>query len=76
MSSYSRSHPLLRPGQGEREFLPCVTHTASWCASFANCIVDFPHTHINARFLSHIDNFGSPPYAKIYLDLEIKGRLP
>jgi hypothetical protein len=24
-----------------------------------NCILEFPQTHIKARFLSHIDNFGS-----------------
>ena len=29
--------------------------------SISNCILEFPHTHINATFLSHIDNFGSPP---------------
>jgi hypothetical protein len=28
--------------------------------AITKCIVDFPQTHINARFLSHIDNFGSP----------------
>jgi hypothetical protein len=33
MSSYRRSHPLLRPGQGEREFLPRVTHTILTIAS-------------------------------------------
>jgi hypothetical protein len=25
-----------------------------------NRILAFPQTHINARFLSHIDNFGAP----------------
>jgi len=25
-----------------------------------NCILEFPQTHINARFLSPIDNFGLP----------------
>jgi len=36
-----------------------------------NCILEFPQTHINARFLSHIDNFGSPPYAMIHLEIFI-----
>jgi hypothetical protein len=27
-----------------------------------NCILDFPQTHTNPRFLSHIDNFGLSPY--------------
>jgi hypothetical protein len=40
-----------------------------------NCILEFPQTHINARFLSHIDNFGSPPYAMIDIILySIKSR--
>jgi hypothetical protein len=37
--------------------------------SIANCILEFPQTHINARFLSHIDNFGSPPPAMIHLEI-------
>jgi hypothetical protein len=28
--------------------------------AISNCILAFPQTHINARFLSHIDNFGAP----------------
>ena len=36
-----------------------------------NCIVEFSQTHINTRFLSHIDNFGSPPYAMIHLEIFI-----
>ena len=32
----SQESPSTPPRQGEREFLPRVTHTASWCASFAN----------------------------------------
>jgi len=29
--------------------------------SIPNCILEIPLTPMNARFLSHIDNFGSPP---------------
>jgi len=39
-------------------------------ASIHNCILAFPQTHINARFLLHIDNFGSSPYAMIHLEIE------
>ena len=40
----------------------------------SNCILEFPQTHINARFLSHIDNFGSPPSAMIHLVLNENSR--
>ena len=37
--------------------------------SISNCILEFPQTHINARFLSHIDNFGLSPYDRYHLEI-------
>ena len=68
MSSYRRSHPLLRPGQGEREFLPCITHTAPWCATLANWTLEIPLILRNTRFLTLIDNFGWLPDDRYHLE--------
>jgi hypothetical protein len=35
-----------------------------------NCILEFPQTHINARFLTHIDNYGSSPDDRYHLEIE------
>jgi len=42
--------------QDKRHFLPRITHTVPGCATIANCILEFPQTHINARFLSPTRN--------------------
>jgi len=38
--------------------------------AMSNCMLEFPQTHINARFLSHIDNFGSPLDDRYHLEFD------
>jgi len=47
---------VQRGTKGKKSFNP------HWlrCGTNTNCILEFPQTHINTRFLSLIDNFGSP----------------
>jgi len=49
---------VLNPPKKLKQFLPRITHTAVFCATFANCILEFPQIPIKARFLSLIDRIG------------------
>jgi hypothetical protein len=43
--------------------------------AISNCILDFPQTHINSTFLSHINTFGLFPDDRYHLQINKKAGL-
>jgi hypothetical protein len=54
-------------GLGINPILRWINGGIIWTGKVSNCILEFPQTPMDARFLTLIDNFGSPPDNRYHL---------